>query len=125
MTKASIIRQIVAAGYTAKSPNTLRRYSHEALQGILDGLTATPAPVGEQSSSCSPVIVSEDMESYVAAVEMPAPVSVPTDRELYVLALRRPDAAPVVSGPAESPMGRWIGLALAPWSFVLHVCGIA
>jgi hypothetical protein len=123
MSKASIIRQIVDAGYTAKSPNTLRRYPLDVLQGILDGLQAMP----EQSSPCVPHVVSEDMESYVAAVpaELPAPISVPSDRELYVLALRHETAPPVIAGPVQSSAERWIGLALAPWTFMLQVCGIA
>jgi len=121
MSKASIIRQIVAAGYTAKSPNTLRRWNLDALQALLDSLTPIPAP-------CEPHVVSEDMQSYVEASidlpSLPAPVSVPCDRELYVLALRHPVDAPNAM-PVQSSASRWIDLALSPWAFLLQVCGIA
>jgi hypothetical protein len=160
MTKASLIRSIVSAGFTGKSPNTLRRWSLEALQGLLASLTDNETfpgdgidipgervkikgrPWGMQKAdycppdddsgtlphdpanvAMTPHVVSEDMEAYVASVPvMPAPVSVPSDRELYVLSLRHDH---VETPRAESPLNRWLALALAPWTFLTQVCGIA
>jgi hypothetical protein len=122
MSKASLIRQIVAAGYTGKSPNTLRRWSLDDLQALLASLEPV-APIDLPSLPMTPHIVSEAMEAYVASVPvMPAPVSVPSDRELYVLSLRHDH---VETPRAEIPLNRWLALALAPWTFLTQVCGIA
>jgi hypothetical protein len=132
MSKASLIRQIVAAGYTGKSPNTLRRWSLDDLQALLASLEpAIELPRWDReelqsmldaATPMTPHVVSEDMEAYVASVEMPAPVSVPSDRELYVLSLRQREPAPI---KVERPLSRWIALAMAPWTFLTQVCGIA
>jgi hypothetical protein len=131
-----LIRQIVAAGYSAKSPNTLRRWSLDDLQALLASLEPAIEQTPYESSLQAmmdaspdytpegfvPHVVSEDMAAYVASVEMPAPVSVPSDRELYALSLRQRDPAPI---KVERPLSRWIALAITPWTFLGQVCGIA
>lgn len=149
MSKASIIREIVATGYNLRSPNTLRRYSLEALQGILQGIqmprvpAETVAPV--QTLPVTPG--SEEMASYVDACTLAESVSydmptiaagdevtyvkatsvyVPTDRELYAAALgvKLPESLPT-SLPVERSWERAAALLLSPWTLALKLCGIA
>jgi hypothetical protein len=83
-------------------------------------LPCEPLPIAPEGFV--PHVVSEDMAAYVASAEMPAPISVPSDRELYALSLRQRDPAPI---KVERPLNRWIALAMAPWTFLVQVCGIA
>lgn len=69
--KASLIRDLVAAGYTERSPNTMRSWSIEKIQGLLETMkpkepgghprppaeVVTPESVAELSKSPTPEVV--------------------------------------------------------------------
>lgn len=121
MTKASLIREIMAHGYTGKSPNTLRRYSIETLQGILASLPALEQiPIDE--------CVSYEMPSFDALATVPAIVApiyvIPSDKELYALALAK--NAPVRSDSRPDSNNRPASLAsllIAPFAFLARFAG--
>jgi hypothetical protein len=117
MSKASLIRQIVAAGYSAKSPNTLRRWSLDDLQALLASLEPAIEQTPYESSLQAMMDASPD---YTPEGFVPHVVS--EDMAAYALSLRQRDPAPI---KVERPLSRWIALAITPWTFLGQVCGIA
>ena len=123
MSKQEMARRIVAMGHP-KSFNTLRKYSVETLEAILQAsLPVTDPEIALPEVRVEPIGVAADaVLEYEAFHIEPAPTyqHIPTDAELMRPALT---AGPVVEHQ-ETGYGRWMALCVSPWLMLKAIVGV-
>lgn len=116
VSKAALIRAIVAAGFKGKSPNTLRRWAVDELERLLASLMPTTMPDIALDTVMVAIVTPEPLP--VIPVETPVVANEPTpdvwdDKPFYREALGydgKPVELPV--GPRVMDETNWLTLVL-------------
>lgn len=112
MSKQEMARKLIELG-NPKAFNTLRKYSAEHLEAMLQAAMPATMPVIELPQ------VEQVCHTYVE------PAYIPTDKELYAAALApKPELVMLRDEPAPAPMNRWLALAMVPFMLFARIIGM-